>query len=162
MNGVPLNIDFQQILLHLLNFVILFAILFFLLYKPVKNFMEKRRKVYEEMDEQANAAKAEAEQIRQQCEEQLAGLDAQLEEQKKEAMDAAQKRAKGITDSAQAQAADIISKAEKQAEAERDRIIAEAGDKLTEMAKEAAGKALFTNTSDAFESFLNTAEGKEQ
>ena len=40
--NVPLNIDWQQILLHLLNFVILFAILYFLLYDPVKKFMDKR------------------------------------------------------------------------------------------------------------------------
>ena len=41
MNQVPLNIDFSQILLHLFNVVILFAILYFLIYKPVRNFMEK-------------------------------------------------------------------------------------------------------------------------
>ena len=39
---MPLNIDFQQIFLHLFNFVVLFAILYFLLYKPVKNFMDQR------------------------------------------------------------------------------------------------------------------------
>ena len=32
--GVPLNIDWQQILLHLFNFIILFGILYFFLYKP--------------------------------------------------------------------------------------------------------------------------------
>ena len=40
--NIPLNIDWQQILLHVLNFVILFGGLYFLLYKPVKNFMAKR------------------------------------------------------------------------------------------------------------------------
>ncbi len=53
MTGIPLNLDWQQILLHLLNFVILFAILYFLLYKPVKNFIEKRRKAYEDIDNEA-------------------------------------------------------------------------------------------------------------
>ena len=41
---MPLNIDWQQILLHLLNFVILAGGLYFLLYKPVKNFMLARKK----------------------------------------------------------------------------------------------------------------------
>lgn len=41
--GVPLNIDWQQILLHLFNFLILAGGLYLLLYKPVKAFMEKRR-----------------------------------------------------------------------------------------------------------------------
>ena len=34
--NIPLNIDFQQILLHLLNFAILGGGLYLLLYKPVK------------------------------------------------------------------------------------------------------------------------------
>ena len=40
---MPLNIDFQQILLHMLNFVILFAGLSLLLYTPVRRFLQKRR-----------------------------------------------------------------------------------------------------------------------
>ena len=51
MNSVPLNIDFQQVLLHFLNVAILFLILYFLIYKPVKNFMDKRRKEYQDMDD---------------------------------------------------------------------------------------------------------------
>ena len=39
---MPLNIDWQQILLHLLNFAILAGGLYFLLYAPVKSFMAKR------------------------------------------------------------------------------------------------------------------------
>jgi hypothetical protein len=35
MTGVPLNIDWQQILLHLFNFTILFGILYILLYSTV-------------------------------------------------------------------------------------------------------------------------------
>ena len=53
MSNLPLNINLTQIFLHLLNFLILFAILYFLLYKPVKNFMEKREKTYRDMDDEA-------------------------------------------------------------------------------------------------------------
>ena len=58
---MPLNINIQQILLHLLNFVILFAILYFLLYNPVKKFMEKRTEEYKKMDDSAKQNLAEAE-----------------------------------------------------------------------------------------------------
>ena len=34
--NIPLNVDWQQILLHWMNFVILTGGLYFLLYKPVK------------------------------------------------------------------------------------------------------------------------------
>ena len=40
--NLPLNIDVQQILLHIFNFVILAVGLYFLLYKPVKQFMDNR------------------------------------------------------------------------------------------------------------------------
>lgn len=158
MTGVPLNLDWQQILLHLMNFVILFAILYFLLYKPVRNFMDKRKAAYQEMDDQANQNKQEAEELKAQYEQQLAAADTEIAEKKQAAINAAEVRAKGIEQKAQEEAADIISKAKRQAESERDRIVGEAGDTITEMAKEAAEKALFGTTSDAFDSFLNMVE----
>ena len=61
MTGVPLNIDWQQILLHLFNFTILFGALYILLYKPVKDFMEGREAHYADMDSKAEQALADAE-----------------------------------------------------------------------------------------------------
>ena len=55
---MPLNINLQQILLHALNFVILFGALYFLLYKPVRDFMDSRKAHYEKMDADAKAAPA--------------------------------------------------------------------------------------------------------
>ena len=59
--NIPLNIDWQQILLHLLNFVILAGGLYLLLYKPVKTFMEKRQLYYQEQDAKAAKTLADAE-----------------------------------------------------------------------------------------------------
>ena len=47
--SIPLNIDWQQILLHLFNFAILAGGLYLLLYRPVKQFMERRQTHYEEL-----------------------------------------------------------------------------------------------------------------
>ena len=58
--NIPLNIDWQQILLHLLNFVILAGGLYLLLYQPVKAFMEKRQSFYREQDAQAAKLLADA------------------------------------------------------------------------------------------------------
>ena len=55
--NIPLNIDFQQILLHLLNFAILGGGLYLLLYKPVKQFMEKREAYYRQEHDDAQADK---------------------------------------------------------------------------------------------------------
>ena len=58
---MPLNIDWQQILLHALNFVILVGGLYFLLFNPVKKFMAKREEYCRGMEEKAEQTLREAE-----------------------------------------------------------------------------------------------------
>mgnify|MGYP000292626769 CR=1 FL=1 len=75
---MPLNINLQQILLHALNFVILFGALYFLLYKPVRDFMDSRKAHYEKMDEDAKAVLAEAEKTKAGYEAQLKSADEEI------------------------------------------------------------------------------------
>ena len=72
---MPLNIDFQQVLLHLFNFVVLFGGLYFLLYKPIRAFMDKREGTYSNMQEKATKALAEAEALKQEYQEKLNGIE---------------------------------------------------------------------------------------
>ena len=58
---MPLNIDLKKILLHMFNFVLLFGIAYFLLYSPIKKFMDKRAAEYKEMDDEAKKALEDAE-----------------------------------------------------------------------------------------------------
>ena len=74
--NIPLNIDWQQILLHLLNFVILAGGLYLLLYKPVKTFMEKRQQYYQEQDAKAAKTLADAEKTAAEVRQQLKNADA--------------------------------------------------------------------------------------
>ena len=59
--GVPLNIDWQQILLHVFNLIILTGGLYFLLYQPVTAFMKKRQEYYAGPEAAARLAGADAE-----------------------------------------------------------------------------------------------------
>ncbi len=159
MNGVPLNIDWQQILLHLFNFVILFAILYLLLYKPIKNFMDKRKQAYLDMDNEANDKKAESEKLKSEYEEKLANANKEIANTKANILkDADEKAAKIISDADQ-KAEDIISKAKEKATAEKEKIVAEASDEITQIAKEAASKVIFGSTSEAYDSFLDSTKG---
>ena len=81
---MPLNINLQQILLHALNFVILFGAMYFLLYKPVKSFMDSRKAHYEKMDEDAKAVLAEAEKTKAGYEAQLKSADEAREDAARE------------------------------------------------------------------------------
>ena len=77
--NIPLNIDWQQILLHFFNFSILTGGLYLLLFKPVKDFMNKREQIYQQMDAQAKQTQAQAQQLKAQAEERLTQLDQELD-----------------------------------------------------------------------------------
>ena len=82
MTGVPLNIDWQQILLHLFNFTILFGALYILLYKPVKDFMEGRETHYADMDSRAEQALADAENSKASYEKKERDFDEEVRTEK--------------------------------------------------------------------------------
>ena len=81
---MPLNIDFQQIFLHLLNFTILFAALDLLLYRPVKAFMDARAAGYAEKDRQARETLEEAERVKADYERKLAEASGEIRRQKEQ------------------------------------------------------------------------------
>ena len=75
--GVPLNIDWQQILLHMFNLIILTGGLYFLLYQPVTAFMKKRQEYYAGLEADAQAKLQEAEQKVREADETLSGMQAE-------------------------------------------------------------------------------------
>ena len=80
--NIPLNIDWQQILLHLFNFSILVGGLYLLLFKPVKRFMEKREKHYADMEAAAVAREKDTEALKDAMAQREADFDAVLEEKR--------------------------------------------------------------------------------
>ena len=81
--GVPLNIDWQQILLHMFNLIILTGGLYFLLYQPVTAFMKKRQEYYAGLEADAQAKLQEAEQKIREADETLSGMQAQTQKSRK-------------------------------------------------------------------------------
>ena len=159
MTNLPLNINITQIMLHLLNFLILFAVLYFLLYKPVKNFMEKRDNEYREMDEKARENLAATESVRQDYEQKIYNFEQEVTEIREKARkDTERINAKRIQD-AHETAAKIISDAKKEALREKQKIIAEAQADISDMVTDAIEKlALENTTSEAYDQFLDAVE----
>ena len=160
--GVPLNIDWQQILLHLFNFLILAGGLYLLLYKPVKAFKEKRTAYYADMDAAAKTAKAEAEAERQQYADRLKEADAQIADMKKQAAEDAKRAADAYLEEAKTQKAALLRKAQQEAEAEKEKILAKAGAEIEELAADAIDKALASAHADPVDDFLDRAEREER
>ena len=146
---MPLNINLQQILLHALNFVILFGAMYFLLYKPVKSFMDSRKAHYEKMDEDAKAVLAEAEKTKAGYEAQLKSADEEIARRQREANEALQH----AVDERRAQA-------EQQA-GEHERVMEQAKGEISELMSAAAEKLVLSSTSDAYDKFLDTAEERK-
>ena len=79
---MPLNIDWQQILLHLLNFTILAFGLYFLLYRPVRAYMKKREDAYAEREEKTKKALDEAERKESEYKEKFASAEEEVNGEK--------------------------------------------------------------------------------
>ena len=82
MNNIPLNIDWQQILLHFFNFSILVGGLYLLLFKPVKSFMAKREKHYADMESAAQEREKSTADLEAAMRQREAEFDAALEEKR--------------------------------------------------------------------------------
>ena len=158
MMSVPLNIDWQQILLHMFNFVLLFGILYFLLYKPVKNFMAKRTEIYRQMDEEAKAQVERAEALQQEAEERLTNINKEIAE-KRQSADAVLRSEKEKTlKETQAQCEAMLQKAREEAQSFHDDYLHQAQSELEEMITAAAEKMVYPDNDTAFNDFLDAAE----
>ena len=156
---MPLNIDIQQILLHFLNFAILFTGLYIILYKPVKDFMKKRQDHYEEMDEKAKKDVEDAEKLKKEYEERLAKADAEIQDKKNKYEAELGNIRKDRISKAEAEAEKIIGDARETAEREKKRIIESADKEAKDIIADAADKLVNASLSDNFDAFLDTAEG---
>lgn len=160
--NLPLNIDLQQVLLHLLNFTILFAILYFLLYKPVKSFMEKRQAEYKAMEEKAHQALSDAEAQKKEYADKLSAIDDEIRLKKQQARKEINDAAEHEAAQAKREAERIIAAAKTEAESQRNRIMTDAKKQLSDMVLEAADKIVQKNTSDAYDSFLDSVKGRDE
>ncbi len=159
--NIPLNIDYQQILLHWMNLAILTGGLYFLLFKPVKQFMQKREAYYKDLDAQADAKLAEAEQIKAEYQAKLNGAAEEIHQARVKAQQAIQQSTEEQLAQAQTQAAQIVAQAQAEAEHSRERALRESQRELKELAAEATRKLALQ--SDPFEQFLDlTEDGHEK
>lgn len=159
---MPLNIDFQQILLHLLNFVVLFGVLYFLLYKPVKAFMDRRTEYYKNLDDEAKANLAESEQARAAYQAQLAAADEEIATKNEEARRMLEEANAIKLRQAEREAEKIISDARHNAERERTKLLSTAEREIADMIADAAEKLVaHVSTSEAYDRFLESAKGND-
>ncbi len=157
---MPLNIDWQQILLHWMNLAILTGGLYFLLYKPVREFMDKREEHYRQLDREAADKLAQAEQVKAEYQAKLDGAEEEVRQMKARSQQSVQKSAEEQLAQAQNQARQIIAHAQAEAEHSRERVLKESQRELRKLAAQATKKLAFH--ADPFDQFLDLAEEEEE
>ncbi len=140
--NLPLNIDWQQILLHLGNFALLSLGLYLLLYKPVKSFMDKRTEAIEKQADEAKSKLDEANALKLEYEKRLEDADKEAQDIKAKASEQAQAAADAKLKDAEKQKEKIISDAKVAAQRQKEKVLEESKQEIIELAAQMAEKVL--------------------
>ncbi len=148
-----LGINFQQILLHVFNFVLLLLVLNELLYKPIVKFMDDREAYYKSLDKETNENLEKSKELLEQRELELKDIHVEASRIKEEAIKESQVQAKQEINQAKEEGKKIIEKARAQSKVEKDILIRNTKKDLREVAIEAAAKLSLLNN-DVYDDFL--------
>lgn len=151
---ILLGLTVQEFLLHLLNFIILIIILRFLLYKPVKKFMEKRKEEYRAAEEKYQNAVKETEEAAGKAEKVIDEAHEEAVRIAEEAHALAMVQTQEILAEAKAEAEEIVKKAHSDAyEAkmrEREELYYRVSDLAVDISEKLLNRELTGADNDAF------------
>ena len=136
------NIDWQTIVIQLINLFIQVLLFKKLLYKPVMNVLEKRQNLVDAPIKEAENAKKEALELKDQYEQSLAGASEEASRIIKEATTTANAKSEKIVNDAVAEAAAIKQQTEVEVEQQKKRAIAGAKEEIGSMAMGIASKVI--------------------
>lgn len=155
--NLPLNIDIQQILLHMFNLVILGGGLYILLYKPVKQFMDDREAGYQKMKDDAKAILDDAKAEKKTYEDKLSNAEAEIQEMKAIALKEVEATTDAQIKSAKEEAEKIIKVANITAQRDKQKMVEEAKEEITQLAIEATRK-LMNDQDDPYHLFVESTQ----
>ena len=139
---MPLNIDFLQVLLHMLNFVILVGGLSLLLFKPISKFLDQRRAHFETLEAE-NARKAqENDQLKAEYEKRMEEANVEIADMKQKAEKEMADAAESYINKAKVKASAYLQAAETEAEERKQHILDSAQTEIGELVISAAQKLL--------------------
>lgn len=137
-----MDLSIVEMLLHILNIVVLFFFLRWLLYKPVIKFLNNRSDSIQRQIDEAAKMQTDAEQLKAQCEEMMASahdLAAQIINQGRTLAD---DQAKQIITDAEAEAKETRERTKRAIAQQKKQAILDMRQEITRLAVEIAGKVL--------------------
>ena len=149
-----LDIDLVTILAEIINFLILAAALYFLLFKPTVKRINQRAAEKDALLSEIQEKAAEVEQKRIEIENQLATIDAEIETRLEAAYQQAKKESTSLLEMTQKEAEKILAEAENEAEKRQLQEITEIQENLVGTILNISGRILQKSTPDGTHSKL--------
>lgn len=143
-----------------INLVILYFILKKLAFKPLKNMIDSRQKEIDDMYDDAERSRADAEALKADYEERMGNAKEESEEILKSAVRRAQLREEEILRDADKKAERVLERAEEQIVLEKKQMMSEVKDEVSKMAVEIASAVIERDVSetehkDLIDSFID-------
>ena len=136
------GINFIEIFIYIINFLVTFALLYWLLYKPVSKFLSARKERIISSLKQAEDMQTQAQAIFGEAQAELDGTAEKARQITHNAIENAARDAEQILDDAEEKAAQMVQSAREQMRAERRAALERAFTELVSMAKEVSSRIL--------------------
>lgn len=137
-----LDINFWEIILYIVNIIILFFFLRWLLYKPITKFLNNRTDAIQKQVNEAAKKQTEAEKLKAKYDAMMADAQDLAAKIIRDGKELADDQAKKIVEDAGEQARQLQSRAEKQLEDQKREALLEMRQEVTDIAIQIASKIL--------------------
>lgn len=159
-----LKFEFWSIFWAVFNVVVLFVLLRIFLFKPINKLMNERTQSIQKDIDDAEKAKAEAEELRRQYSDSISEAKEEANRIIMQAHDDAESERASIIRKSHEEADQIVSAASETIENERKRVLQQAQSEIADLAIEAASKIVGANLDDEknrrlVDEFLSEEEG---
>lgn len=136
------------------NLIILGFGLYFILYKPVKAFMDKREAYYKELDDSANKKNEDADKLLKEYQDKLAKADEEIKDKKNIAMKELDDKVNSELNKAKEDAKRIVEDAKAQGQKKHDELVESANKDICDLAIKATSKLVDKTLDDSYDEFL--------
>lgn len=140
------------------NLIILGFGLYFILYKPVKAFMDKREAYYKELDDSANKKNEDADKLLKEYQDKLAKADEEIKDKKNIAMKELDDKVNSELNKAKEDAKRIVEDAKAQGQKKHDELVESANKDICDLAIKATSKLVDKTLDDSYDEFLKSVK----
>ena len=138
----------------MLNLIILGFGLYYILYKPIKAFMDKREAYYKDLDDSANKKNEDADKLLKEYQDKLAKADEEIRDKKNIAMKELDDKVNSELNKAKEDAKRIVEDAKAQGQKKHDELVESANKDICDLAIKATSKLVDKTLDDSYDEFL--------